>query len=201
MILLAYKRADMARAELEMAVRRAFSSDENGDYIDGIVAKKNDLSASESLTALLLLANMTLKLGYDIGNLILRRSENGKPYFEGNMLDFSISHSRGIVAVALSDSGSVGIDVEASEMSNEKAKKLAERYFGNKTEPSAEEFMRQWVRREAYVKLLGSTLSECIGKEIPDNVGFFDFDIFGHPASVAYLGEQAVEFYTESIEL
>ena len=200
MILIAYKRVDMARAELDIALRRAFSSDENCGYIDGIVAKKNDLSASESLTALLLLSNMAAKLGYDIGNLILRRGDNGKPYFEESLLDFSISHSRGIVAVALSDSGTVGIDLEASEISDEKARKLAERYFGG-AELSAGDFLKQWVKREAYVKLCGSTLSECIGKEVPDNVGFFDFDIFGHPASVAYLGEQAVEFYTESIEL
>ena len=197
MILVAYKKAEGAREELEEAVRRAFSSAENSGYFDEIAARKNDSSARDSLTALLLLADTARKFGIDTGALILHCGENGKPYFADCTLDFSISHSRGTVAVAVSDSGAVGIDVEAAQITDDKARKLAERYFRgdvSRFPEKATDFLRLWVQREAYVKLCGSTLAEKIGKEIPEQVKVYDFEIFGHPACVCFMGEQTVRF-------
>lgn len=201
MILVAFKKVEGARAELEEAARRAIPSPENNGYFDEIAARKNDSSACESFTALLLLAKLARELEIDASDLVLRRGENGKPYFEGGALDFSISHSRGIVIVALSDSGAVGIDVEAAQISDDKAKKLAERYLSADvayTAETAKKFLQVWVRKEACVKLFGATLAEVIGKEIPENVGFCDMWIFGFPASLCYFGEQTVKFYKNS---
>ena len=190
MILVAYKRVEGTRAELEATARHAFPSLKNDDYLGEILARKNDNSACDSCTALLLLSHLLRELGIDVEQLSLRRSQNGKPFFESGDIEFSISHSRGIVAVALSDLGAIGIDVEAAKMTSDRAKMLSERYFNSSA--SADEFLRRWVRAEAYVKMADVTLAEGIKEKIPDNVNFRDFEIYGFPASIAFRGDQTV---------
>ncbi len=203
MILVAYKRVEEGRAKLEEVARRAFPSRENDSYIGEISERKNQASAKESLAALSLLSELLKNLAAETEKLVLRRDENGKPFFEGGEFDFSVSHSKGIVAVALSDTGAVGIDVEASKMTDDRAKRLFERYFsdGGSSAPSREDFLRLWVRTEAYVKLCGMTLADGLRSEIPDGVNFYDFEICGFPASLSYFENQTVEFYTNTNEI
>ncbi len=183
--------------KLPLKVRGAFPHKENDAYFNEISARKNAASVQKSLCSLLLLSRLCDRLGRDCSSLILEREENGKPYFRGSRLNFSISHSKGYVAAALSDDVGVGIDIECSVFSREKAEKLAKRYFSASEmasfDGSPESFARIWTEKEARVKLLGSTLAEMVAKdkksaenraEYNENVFFEHFDAEGYPLTL-----------------
>ena len=199
MILVAYAKADGKVKDLDFSVRQAFPNANNKRFIDGITARKNEESVSNSLTALVLLARLAGKMGAELDKLILCREENGRPFFENSSLDFSITHSHNVVAVALSDQGRVGIDVEASDMSIERAGRLAERYLSEKEASSlssVEDFLRIWTEREAYVKQSGAPLTDALKNGIECDVEICHFEILGYPASICFVGEQKIEIIT-----
>lgn len=180
-------------AELEGRVRTLFSTKASSEYIDAIVRRKNQDSVLESLSALSLLASLLEKAGADSRTLSLSRDEGGRPFFYGSVLDFSISHSRGTVAAALSDSGRVGIDIEAAEIDEKKALRIFHRYFeGDVEPPSPAEFLRLWTEKEAVAKLFGIPLAEALSTETPAHITLSKFEIAGHPCTLAYIGEQEV---------
>jgi 4'-phosphopantetheinyl transferase len=96
---------------------------------------------------------------------------NGKPSIDPNVgphqLPFNLSHTRGLVAVALTSRGAIGVDVE--EIDEAKADlAIAEAYFARsevdlleKALPSerARCFFRLWTLKEAYIKAIGKGLS------------------------------------------
>ena len=89
-------------------------------------------------------------------------TENGKPYFEGDPIFFSLSHTRGIAVCAISDAP-IGVDIEEIRPKKiESLKRIAARMFNEKEnkyldaynyELSA--FYEIWVRKEAMVKRSG----------------------------------------------
>jgi 4'-phosphopantetheinyl transferase len=85
-------------------------------------------------------------------------NEHGAPYIEHGPY-FSISHSKQGIAVAISDQP-IGIDIEAIRPLNEglvhKAMNPQEQaQIAAATNP-AQEFIRLWTRKEAYVKMQGT---------------------------------------------
>lgn len=93
-------------------------------------------------------------------NFEIKRTENGKPYVEGNELYFSLSHSAGGAIIALCDKP-VGIDFESFEKNRSFAHLLTrftdrERQF---TQGRYDLFLMNWVSKEAYIKLIGGTLA------------------------------------------
>jgi 4'-phosphopantetheinyl transferase len=96
---------------------------------------------------------------------------NGKPSIDPNIgapeIEFNISHTRGLVAVALASHGAIGVDVE--EINHSRADlAIAEAYFaGSEVEilrraPPSERahcFFRLWTLKEAYIKAIGKGLS------------------------------------------
>ena len=90
----------------------------------------------------------------------------GKPFVDKEGIFFNISHSKGRVACAVSDTP-VGIDIEKlTEKSDTDIKNFAKRYFVEneialleKEEYSALAFYKIWTKKEAYSKMLGSALS------------------------------------------
>jgi 4'-phosphopantetheinyl transferase len=99
---------------------------------------------------------------------------NGKPSIDPNVgpreLEFNLSHTRGLVAVALASCGAIGVDVE--EIDEAKADlAIAEAYFARseiemlqKAPPSerARAFFRLWTLKEAYIKAIGKGLSASL---------------------------------------
>jgi 4'-phosphopantetheinyl transferase len=108
--------------------------------------------------------------GRDIPDeIMIGRTENGKPYFE-NIPDvhFSVSHT-GMMWVCLMADFNVGIDIQ--EQRPVKSKAIADRYFGPAEEHYValwgdEGFTDLWVRKEAAVKFEGTTLARGIGTEV-----------------------------------
>ncbi len=205
---------DIATSALIYEARERFSHPDCASYIDTIASKKSAVGARESLAALVLLARAAERMGVDTSTLSLARTHNGKPYFQGSKLCFSITHSKGYVAVALSDRGEVGIDLETASYDEKREKKLAERYFkgDEKTEfgASAESFARIWTKKEAYVKLCGITLAQLLSSSdagdehsslAANEVFYRFFKVDGHPLTLCtYKKDEQVLFIKERLQ-
>lgn len=98
-------------------------------------------------------------------------------------IDFNVSHSSGLVAVALAlgDDAKVGIDVEKIGKGNEK--KLAERWFSPREieflesgESLSVDFARIWTRKEAMLKYTGDGIAR----------GILAADSFSPPENTAF---------------
>ena len=100
-------------------------------------------------------------LSEELGHSVeIAKTPEGKPYVEGNEIYFSLSHSGKKGVVALNDSP-VGVDLE---------------YFGERDYPTvlsrytererqeiftAEDFIRHWTAKEAFIKMHGYTLASA----------------------------------------
>ncbi len=96
----------------------------------------------------------------------------GKPYLLNPPRDlrFSLSHTRGMVAVAIAEAVEIGVDVEPSDRRAE-SMKLAERFFAPdevallralEGEARRETFFAIWTLKEAVVKATGQGLSRAL---------------------------------------
>ena len=196
MTLVAYTeiKTDTKLDTLWARVKYAFPSKENEEYFREIEKRKNQNSIKESLCALLLLAALLERANIPSRDLILDRHESGKPRFKNSKIEFSLSHSHGYAAAAISDSSRIGIDLETAKIPHEKAAKLAKRFFTEDEKQAIEadpdSFLRLWTKKEAYTKMLGTPLSELIAneKKTPDpkreNAFFYELSADGHPMTV-----------------
>ena len=107
-------------------------------------------------------------------NLKVEFNENGKPLIEG--INFNISHSHNLVAVAIS-SHEVGIDLELIEdKDNSKiAKKIMNEEEYQKYLKNKEYFYKVWTKKEAYLKRKGLALDFALTKDykIDDVVSYY----------------------------
>lgn len=157
---------------LATAVGMMFPNPENKEYFDEIRNRALDRSACESLFALALLYEQIRELAgvtVDASELIFSRSEMGKPYFRDSEIKFNISHSYGYVVCAISVGEELGVDVEASEISPERAEKLAKRYFSEQENQEiardSEIFARKWTEKEAEAKFFGESVGNILLKD------------------------------------
>ena len=186
---------DQSLTESIDAASAIFVGESNSAYFEKIKSRADE-SAKESLCAYALLGRMIKKhfpFEYSAQNpLILVRNDNGKPYFESSSLKFSISHSKGIVVCALSYGDEVGVDVEATNFTPEKAQKLAARFFCEDERKAVEhdqaQFAAIWTKKEAATKLLGTNLADFMKKarENPDlsEISFHEFRYSGYPVTL-----------------
>lgn len=94
----------------------------------------------------------------------IKRTESGKPFIEGNPLYFSLSHSAGSAMLALCDRP-VGIDLEAVGRRHgflHILSRFTERERGQINR--REDFLSNWVSKEAYIKMTGGTLARDLKK-------------------------------------
>lgn len=89
----------------------------------------------------------------------IKRTENGKPYIEGNPLFFSITHSGDRALVAISNVP-VGVDLEV--FNTKKYSAVLESFSANEKLEilSDSDFLFHWTAREAFIKMRGGTLAE-----------------------------------------
>ena len=154
---------------LAAAVALMFPNPENEEYVEAIRSRANDVSACESLFALALLYEQIRELSSapaDSASLIFARSELGKPYFKDSEIRFNISHSHGYVASAASIGEELGVDIEASQMSAERAVRMAKRYFcyheQQEIAKHPEIFARKWSEKEAKAKFFGESIGNIL---------------------------------------
>jgi 4'-phosphopantetheinyl transferase len=137
-------------------------------------------------------------LGLDPARIEFAYGEHGKPCLPDDAgLRFNLSHSAGVMALAISEGREVGIDVEAVR-ENLFAEGIARRYLPAQVateierRPEADrsrEFFRAWVRQEAYAKGRGAGL-ELVGQSPdPEEWTILDLDLGrGHAGALAIEG-------------
>ncbi|MCC6809110.1 MAG: 4'-phosphopantetheinyl transferase superfamily protein [Deltaproteobacteria bacterium] len=98
----------------------------------------------------------------------LRFVENqyGKPSVEGATIDFNLSHTKGLVAVGITDVGALGVDVETMDRRTDTLG-VAQHSFSDveasdvtrvPEEQRSERFFRYWTLKESYIKARGMGL-------------------------------------------
>lgn len=95
---------------------------------------------------------------YNKPNASLRTTINGKPYLKGDKIHFNLTHSKGLVALAVGKK-QVGFDCEslAGKARPAVLSKFTERERAEIH--STTNFYAHWTARESYVKFLGETLA------------------------------------------
>lgn len=124
-----------------------------GDKLKEHLAHLKGSAKHASCSAWNLLYNTLLSNGLSIGDVAF--TPIGKPYFPESDVYFSISHSRGVCAVAVSDH-IVGVDVEiikATYPPHLIEQSLSEREIFDG------DFTRIWCRKEAVAKMTGAGIS------------------------------------------
>ena len=100
-------------------------------------------------------------------------NEHGAPYLEDGPY-FSISHCKQGIAVAVSDTP-IGIDIETIRPLNEglvhKAMNLQEQAQIATAANPAQEFIRLWTRKEAYVKMQGTGIISDMHNILSNTLG------------------------------
>ena len=132
------------------------------DYIN----QKKGIPRLERATGMLLLNDALLGRGIEDYRIDILPS--GKPVLRGLPLHFSISHAKGLCAMALSDAP-VGIDLQDTEAFDRiDLLRFATRFLAPDEygvfleEPTKEQLCRIWTRKEALAKLLGRPLSSSL---------------------------------------
>lgn len=110
----------------------------------------------------------------------IKRTPLGKPYIDGKSIFLGVTHTDDTLLIAVSENCSFGIDAEASERHIERPRKLAEKYFSqsefdyiSKNNYSGKSFLEIWTKKEAYVKYLGTGLSDISKFDTFSLDGFF----------------------------
>lgn len=91
------------------------------------------------------------------------RTQNGKPYFAGDKVFVSVTHSKDTLIIAL-DKKNFGIDCE--KIANHNVNGISSRFFLENEQlliADAEDkllaFLTIWTKKEAYIKCLGETFA------------------------------------------
>jgi 4'-phosphopantetheinyl transferase len=133
--------------------------------LEKIKKSSNVLFKKEQLGANLLLNDILENYFFmDITKVEYIYNEYGKPYIKDSNLYFSLSHSNGVIALAVSKE-EIGIDIElikdvkdnlALKVMNEAEYNI---YKGLSKNDKINYFYEVWNSKEAYVKKLGTTLT------------------------------------------
>ena len=92
------------------------------------------------------------------------KSETGKPFLARTPFFFSVTHTREVCFIAVSD-GNVGIDAELLSREIDYVPILSKFSATEKAEiRSREDFLRHWTAKESVVKWLGGSLASDLKK-------------------------------------
>lgn len=125
---------------------------------------------TSSDTEKLILISLEKWSGQSAENFKIIRNANGKPFIDGKNIYVGATHTDDLAIIAV-DAENFGIDCEKSDRTIKNAEKIAKRYFSenenayafaNSTneEEKRRRFLEIWVKKEAYVKFLGTGISD-----------------------------------------
>ncbi len=132
-------------------------------------------------------------------NLTICKTENGKPYLkELPYFHFNISHSKGALAIAFSNSP-VGVDTERLRKPD---LRVAERFFTEKENEYIKQcperfFFEIWTKKEAYIKKNGLSLKDLSYAKTDGIVTYF---IEEYAISVCSDDLNNINIYTDEID-
>ncbi|MFD9631241.1 4'-phosphopantetheinyl transferase family protein [Streptomyces violascens] len=102
---------------------------------------------------------------------------HGRPVVVGHDLHVSVSHSGGRIAVALTRSGPVGVDVEQADPHPHSIADLHAAILSPAEDPDEIDFHTRWVRKEAVLKATGEGLRTPMSKLTLTEAGPAGFDL------------------------
>jgi 4'-phosphopantetheinyl transferase len=127
----------------------------------------------------------------------------GKPVLTGAKVDFNLSHSGEYFAIALSEKGQVGVDIEKVRAPHHLAQ-IATKFFSaaetslieNATDPQkqVEIFSKFWSGKEALIKAEGGGVFKNVHEVLIDSQ---TWQIQKLPASFGSLSQWQLEFFTQ----
>lgn len=152
------------------AARQWLSEEE----IQAALRGRNDQVRHRKLTnKILVRALLGQHLNRPPAAITISRSDSGKPYLpEHPDLHFNLSHSGDWVAIAISEEGPVGVDIEHPRR-RRSWRAIARQYFHPaevsllqtlKTPEAEREFYRLWTLKEAFFKGRGTGIAEGLGR-------------------------------------
>lgn len=127
------------------------------------------------LSRLLVTSEIKRRTGLPERKISFVNGSFGKPYLKGGQLQFSVSHTRGTVCAAFSEQGGeeIGVDVERRDRRVNEA--MYKRVLSDEERAKAatdEDFIRFWVKKEAFLKRLGVGITRDLrgvnSLELPD---------------------------------
>ncbi len=106
------------------------------------------------------------KINYGLEDFSFEYTNNQRPRFKSAKLDFSISYSRDMVAIAISTKGIIGLDIEymdSSIVSKDVAREFMssveyETFTGLKKDAMKRYFYEKWTSKESFLKASGNGL-------------------------------------------
>lgn len=127
----------------------------------------------------------------------LWRNENGKPFVEGNEYYVGVTHTEKILIVGV-DAENFGIDCESADRTVQNADNISRKYFSEKecdyifaasdnTEKNTR-FLEVWVKKEAYVKYLGTGIKDMKSFCVFSVEGSFEKVNYGNNIIYIYRG-------------
>ena len=129
-------------------------------------------------------------------DVVIDHDARGKAHIRGDRLHFNVSHSGGALALAVSRSQPLGVDLEHQRRPR-RTLELAQRFFApheaqvleRMPEPERQlAFLRLWTYKEARVKAEGTGISGALHRAV------FDFDERGEIAGSRDRSWQVVPF-------
>lgn len=140
-------------AELEKYLR--FASPARREVIRKKLSEEDKVLSL--LAALLVRSELSKRLGVPAKRLAFERGALGKPYLKGGGTQFSVSHTKGAVCLAMSYGESdIGVDIELKRRRVSERLKARVLSDGERAEVSSDEdFIRVWVKKEAFLKRTG----------------------------------------------
>lgn len=126
-----------------------------------VLKKSSDEDKVQSLAAALLVRlELSERLGTPPKKLAFEKGAHGKPYVKGADVQFSMSHTNGAVCAAFSNDGEIGVDIELkSRRVSERLKQRTLSENERETVNTDEDFIRVWVKKEAFLKRTGIGLA------------------------------------------
>jgi len=119
----------------------------------------------------------------DLERAVIARTENGKPYFTGSPIHFSVSHT-GSVWACLISRFNVGLDIQEERQVD--CNRLAARIFTREEQEyvlqhGLSSFFDVWTFKEACVKYLGTGIAKdfCQFSVIQEGKLIKEIDLFG----------------------
>lgn len=161
-----------------------------------VMKKSSDENKVLSLMAALLVrSEISRRTGIPMNSIVFEKGLHGKPYVKGTKLQFSLSHTKGVVCAAFSEDGEIGIDIERKDRKvsdNIRFRVLSEneRRFAE----NPEDVIRIWVKKEAFLKRTGIGIAtQLCGADTTILPDICVFELNGHFIGAAGKGAEQAE--------
>lgn len=127
--------------------------------------------------------------GYNLKDMDIKTTKNGKPYFQNNNLKFNISHSNDLYGVCYSNF-EVGIDIEKiNNIRNAIANKIYDNEV-NLKKISYDQIIKDFTIKESYIKYFGLTIFHNL-----KSINILDDKVVGNLGKLYYYNFKYKNYY------